>query len=186
MSRIKAISPELATGKTKELLEAVNDKLGMVPKMVRGMASSPAVLDAYVQLSASLGRATLSAKIREQLALAIAQVNHCDYCLAAHSAIGKMVGLTSDQIRDSRLGIAVDPKADALIHFARRVVEARGHVTDADVQAVRDAGFDDGVIAEIVANVALNIFTNYFNSVAETEVDFPPAAALEPVAAATV
>jgi uncharacterized peroxidase-related enzyme len=185
MSRLKAISPESATGKAQELLQAANAKFGMVPNMMRTMANSPAVLEGYFNLSGSLNTGKLSAKVREQLALAVAEANHCEYCLAAHSAVGRMVGLTTDQIRDSRLGTAVDAKTDALIQFARLVVESRGRVTDSDLAAVREAGFDDGSIAEVVAHVALSIFTNYFNNVAATDVDFPRAAALVPEPAAT-
>jgi uncharacterized peroxidase-related enzyme len=174
-SRINQIAPESATGKAQELLDAVKGKLGLVPNMTRAMANSPAVLEGYLQLSGALGKGKLSAKTREQLALAVGQANGCDYCLAAHSTIGKMVGLTADQIRDSRLGTAVDSKTDALIRFARQVVETRGAVSDGDISAVREAGFDDGAIAEVVANVALSVFTNYFNSVAATDIDFPKA-----------
>lgn len=178
MSRLKLISPDSATGKAQELLAAVNAKLGLVPNMTRAMAGGPAALEGYLQLSGSLSHGRLSPKIREQLALAISEVNGCEYCLAAHSAVGKMVGLTSDQIRDSRLGSAIDPKVDALLRFARRVVDARGRVTNDDLAEVRAAGFDDGAIAEVVAHVALNVFTNYFNNVAETDLDFPKAAPL--------
>jgi uncharacterized peroxidase-related enzyme len=180
MSRLKTISQESAAGKAKDLLEAVNTKLGMVPNMMRAMASAPAVLDGYLHLSGSLGSGTLSAKVREQLALAISQVNECGYCLAAHSAFGKMVGLTADQIRDSRLATAVDTKTNALVRFARKVADSHGRVSDSDLEQVREAGFDDGVIAEVVANVALSIFTNYFNNVAQTDIDFPKAPALKP------
>ena len=175
MSRFHQIAPESATGKGKELLDAVKGKLGLVPNMTRAMANAPAVLNGYLQLSGALGQGTLPAKTREQIALVVGQANGCDYCLAAHSTIGKMVGLTADQIRDSRHGTAIDPKADALIRFARKVVDSKGRVSDGDLQDVRDAGFDDGAIAEVVANVALNIFTNYFNHVAETDIDFPKA-----------
>jgi uncharacterized peroxidase-related enzyme len=173
MSRLKLISPESATGKAHDLLEAVSTKLGMVPNMMRAMANAPAVLEGYLQLNGSLSHGKLSSKVREQLALAIAEANQCDYCLAAHSAIGKMVGLTSDQIRDSRLGAAVDAKTDVLIRFARKVLETRGRVSDSDFDDVRGVGFDDGAIAEVVAHVALSIFTNYFNNTVETDVDFP-------------
>jgi uncharacterized peroxidase-related enzyme len=173
MSRIHPINPETATGRAKSLLDTVKIKLGLVPNMARAMANAPAVLDGYLQLSGALANGTLPAKVREQLALAVAQVNECDYCVAAHSAIGKSLGLTADQIRDSRLGTAVDPKTDALINFARKVLDARGRVSDTDVREVRQAGFDDGAIAEVVANVALHVFTNYFNQVAETDLDFP-------------
>jgi uncharacterized peroxidase-related enzyme len=178
MSRVQAIAPETASGKAKELLDAVGRKLGMVPNMMRSMANAPADLDGYLQFSGALARGMLSAKIREQISLAVAEANGCAYCLAAHSAAGKMVGLTADQIRDSRLGTAVDPKSDVLIKFARQVVDKRGHVGDDDIQRVHDAGFDDGVVAEVVAGVALGICTNYFNLIADTEVDFPQAPAL--------
>jgi AhpD family alkylhydroperoxidase len=153
----------------------VQGKLGMVPNMTRAMANSPAVLDGYLQLSGALAKGTLPAKTTEEIALAVGQANSFDYCVAAHSTIGKMVGLSPDQIRDSRLGTAVDSKTGALIRFARKLVESRGRATDADVAAVRNAGFDDGAIAEVVAHVALNVFTNYFNNVAETDIDFPKA-----------
>jgi uncharacterized peroxidase-related enzyme len=178
MSRIHQINPQSATGKAKELLDAVQSKLGLVPNMTRAMANSPAVLDGYLSLSGALSKGALSAKSREQIALAVAQANECEYCLAAHSAIGKMVGLSVDQILDSRRGTSVDPKTDAIIQFARQVVDQRGLVSDANIAQVRAAGLDDGAIAEIVANVALNIFTNYFNHVAETVIDFPRAEAL--------
>lgn len=173
MSRIHQINPKEATGKSKELLDAVKAKLGLVPNITRAMANSPAVLEGYLGLSGALSKGDLSAKNREQIALAVGQANQCDYCLAAHSAVGKMVGLTPDQILDSRRGTAIDPKADALIRFARKVVDDRGHVSDDDMAAVRAAGLDDAAIAEVVANVALNIFTNYFNHVADTDIDFP-------------
>jgi uncharacterized peroxidase-related enzyme len=180
MSRIPQINPETATGKAKELLDAVKGKLGLVPNMTRAMANSPAALDGYLSLSGSLGKGGLSAKLREQIALVVGETNGCDYCLAAHSAIGKMVGLTAEQITDSRRGTAVDPKAEAVLTFARRVVDERGHVSDHDLAVARQAGLDDGALAEVVANVALNIFTNYFNHVAETDIDFPKA---QPLAA---
>ena len=175
MSRINQIAPESATGNAKELLDAVKGKLGLVPNMTRAMANSPAALNGYLQLSGALAHGALPAKTREQIALAVAQANGCDYCLAAHTAIGKMTGLTADQIRDSRQGTAVDPKVDALIRFARAVVDTKGRVSSANLQTVRAAGHDDGAIAEVVAHVALNVFTNYFNQVADTDIDFPKA-----------
>jgi uncharacterized peroxidase-related enzyme len=179
VSRFKAIRPESATGRAKDLLEAVNAQLGLVPNMMRAMANAPAVLDGYLSLSGALDKGRLSAGTREQLALAVGQANRCDYCVAAHVAIGTAVGLTADQIRDSRLGTAVDSRGDALIRFARKLVDTRGRVTDQDLDAVHAAGFDDGALAEVVAQVALNVFTNYFNHVAGTEVDFPAAPGLE-------
>ncbi len=178
MARIEQITPEAATGRARELLDAVKDRLGLVPNMTRAMANAPAALDGYLQLHGALARGALPARVREQIALAVAQANGCDYCLAAHSAVGRMVGLTAEGIRDSRLGGAVDAKADALIRFALRVLEARGRVDRGDLDAVRRAGYDDGAIAEVVANVALHVFTNSFNLMAQTDLDFPEAATL--------
>lgn len=184
MSRIQQISPEHATDKTAELFSAVKGKLGMVPNMMRALGNSPAALQSYLQFSGALASGSLTAKERELIALAVGQANDCNYCLAAHSALGKMAGLTSDQIRDARLGTASDEKSEALIQFARNLVVARGHVTDADLEGLKARGFGDEHVVEIVANVALNILTNYFNHVAETDVDFPAAEAIEPQAEA--
>jgi len=179
MSRILQINPESATGKAKELLDAVKGKLGLVPNMTRAMANAPAVLEGYLSLSGALSKGHgLTAQHREQIALAVGQANECDYCLAAHSTIGKMVGLSSEQILDSRRGTSVDPKSEAVIKLARRLVDDRGRVSELDLAEARAAGLDDAAIAEIVANTALNIFTNYFNHVAETDIDFPRAESL--------
>ncbi len=178
MSRIETVNPAQATGKAKELLDGVKSKLGMTPNLMRVMANSPAVLDAYLKFSGTLGSGDLPAKTREQIALTVGQANSCDYCLSAHSAIGKMVGLSADQILDSRRGSSSEPTTNAVLRFARQLVDKRGLVSDADLEAVRSAGLNDGAIAEIVANVALNIFTNYFNHVAETEIDFSRAEAI--------
>jgi uncharacterized peroxidase-related enzyme len=173
MYRFKTVSPESATGKAKELLDAVNGKLGFVPNMMRAMANSPAVLEGYLNLSTALGKGELSAKLREQIALAISQKNQCDYCVAAHSAIGKVVGLTAEQIEDGRQGTAVDSKTETLIRFALKLVQNRGKVAVSDIVEIREAGFNEGAIAEVIAHVALNVFTNYFNQVAGTVIDFP-------------
>jgi uncharacterized peroxidase-related enzyme len=173
MQRLQAVNPETANGKTKELLDAVQAKLGMTPNLVRTFANSPAVLEAYLGFSGALSKGVLSAKLREQIALAVAEANGCGYCLAAHSAVGKMLGLSEEDIADSRRGISTDSKSDAVLGFARQMVEKRGWVSDEDLSRLRNVGYGDGEIAEVVANVALHLFTNYFNHVAETEVDFP-------------
>lgn len=179
MSRIKQLSPENATGAVAELFTAIKGKLGMVPNLMRAIGNSPAALEAYLQFSGGLSGGSLSNQQREQIALAVGETNQCDYCVAAHSALGKMAGLSTDQICDARRGSAVDSKSDALIRFARKLVSERGHVSDEDLQELRGHGFSDGDLSEVVANVALNIFTNYFNHVAETDLDFPKAAPLE-------
>ncbi|MDX2176325.1 MAG: carboxymuconolactone decarboxylase family protein [Candidatus Sumerlaeia bacterium] len=177
MPRLNALNPADAAGRNAELFNAVKGKLGMVPNMMRTMANSPAVLEAYLQMSGILGQ-TLNAREREQVALAVAEVNGCDYCASAHSTIGKMVGLTPEQILAAREGTAGDARQRAIVEFAAAVAERRGQVSDAEVEAARAAGLTDADIAETVANVALNVFTNFFNNVAQTTVDFPKAAPL--------
>ena len=179
MSRIEAIRPEAATGTTASQFDAIKGKLGMIPNMMRTMGQSSATLAAYLQFSGSLSGGSLSAQHREAIALAVGEANGCDYCLSAHSALGKMAGMTQEQIEDARLGKAVDSKTDALLRFARKLVDAKGHAADEDLQSLRDHGFSEGDITEVVANVALNIFTNYFNHVADPEIDFPKAPSLE-------
>jgi uncharacterized peroxidase-related enzyme len=173
MSRIKAINPANATGKAKQLLEAVQSKLGITPNLMRAMANSPAVLEGYLNFSGALAGGSLNAKVREQIALAVAEVNSCGYCLSAHTAIGKMVGLDSEAITLARRIAASDAKTDAILKLAQSITLQRGEISDADFRAARTAGLTDGEIAEVVANVALNIFTNYFNLVADTVIDFP-------------
>lgn len=178
MTRLSAIDPATATGKAKTLLDDVQARLGLVPNLMRTLAHSPAALEGYLQLSGALGAGSLPVQTREQLALTVSQQNGCEYCLAAHAAIGGMVGLSSDQVRDARLATSSDPKTAALLRFAGRVLDERGRVSDADLTAVRAAEWDDAAITEVVAHVALNVLTNYFNHLAGTEVDFPPAPAL--------
>lgn len=173
MCRLEPVAPEGATGKAKQLLDAVNAKLGFVPAMTRVMAASPVVLEAYLGFSGALARGALDARTAEQIALVTGQANRCNYCLSAHTAIGKMVGLNDHEITASRSGHGVDSKTTAALTFATRVLETKGHVTDVDVDAVREAGYSDGEIAEILAHVALNVFTNYFNTAAQVEIDFP-------------
>jgi uncharacterized peroxidase-related enzyme len=173
MTRIQPINYEHSTGKARELLDAVKAKLGRTPNMMKTMAQSPAVLEAYLNFSGALGGGKLNARLREQIALISAEINGCGYCASAHTAIGKIVGLDEDAILAARNGNAADAKTDAALKFARTVIVNRGEVSDADLQAVKDAGFSDGEVGEIVANVALNIFTNYFNEIVKTDIDFP-------------
>jgi uncharacterized peroxidase-related enzyme len=173
MTRIKALEPAEASPKSQELLAAVKAKIGMTPNMMKTMAHSAAALEGYLRFSGALGTGILSAQLREQIALAVGQANSCQYCLSAHSAIGKMVGLKPEQIEASRRATAADAKTAAALRFVQELVVHKGVVDDSAISAVRAAGYSEAEIVEIVANVALNIFTNYFNHVAETDVDFP-------------
>lgn len=173
MSRLKAIQTDSATGKAKELLEAVQAKLSITPNMTRVMANSPAVLEAYLSFSGALAGGSLNAKLREQLALAVGEQNSCQYCVSAHTAIGRMTGLSDTEIEAAREARSSAAKSAAALVFAQQIVAKQGRATQADVDTVRNAGFSDGEIAEIIAHVALNIFTNYFNNTTDVEVDFP-------------
>jgi uncharacterized peroxidase-related enzyme len=173
MARLAIIDPEKSTGKTHELLAAVQKKLGLVPNSMRVMVNSPAVLEAYIGFSGALDGASLNAKTRERIALEVAEANQCSYCLSAHSAIGKMVGLNEAEILDSRQARSTDAKSAAALQFSRQVIEKRGAVSEAEIEAAHKAGLKDGEIAEVVALTVLNIFTNYFNTAFQVDIDFP-------------
>lgn len=175
MSRIPTpASIEAAPVAARPLLEAVHKQLGVVPNLFRLVANSPAALEGYLGMSAALAKGRLPAQTRERIALAVAQINGCGYCLSAHTYLGKNLAKLDDaEIVANRRGGSHDPKADAAVRFAARLVRERGHVADADVAAVRMAGYDDAQIVEIVQHVALNTWTNYLNEVAGTEIDFP-------------
>ncbi len=167
---------EAAPIKSQPLLEAVKRQLGVAPNLFRVVSNSPAALEGYVGLSGALAKGSLPAATRERVALAVAEINGCDYCLAAHTYLGRNVAKLSDaEIAANRHGRSTDAKADAAVRFAASVVESRGHVDTSAVDAVRAAGYDDAQIVEIVLHVALNTWTNYINEVAGTEIDFPQA-----------
>lgn len=172
MTRIKALEPAEASPKAQELLAAVKAKIGMTPNMMKTMAQSAAVLDGYLSFSGALDSGVLSPRLREQIALTVGQANNCQYCLSAHSALGKMVGLKPEEIAAGRRATAADPKTAAALRFAQALVIHKGVVDDNALSAIRAAGYTDAEIVEIVAHVALNVLTNYFNHVAGTEVDF--------------
>jgi len=173
MSRIQPLDPEKVQGKARELLTVVKTKLGRVPNVLKTMAHSPVALQAYLGLSGVFAEAKLPPKVREQIALAVSEDNQCGYCVAAHSAIGKLSGLTPEEIEAGRRVRSADPKINAILKFAKRLSANRGNVTDPELAEVRKAGCSDEEILEIVTAVALNLFTNYVNHVADTAVDFP-------------
>jgi uncharacterized peroxidase-related enzyme len=174
MTRLDPVDPTTATGKARTLLDAVQSKLGRIPNMMRTMALSPAVLEGYLGLNTALAGGALNAPLREQIALAVAEANRCGYCLAAHSYFGKRAGLDAEALDQARQAEASDRKAAAALSFVRTIVEQHGAISEDDLRRVREAGYGEGEIAEMIAQVALNIFTNYFNLIAQTEVDFPP------------
>jgi uncharacterized peroxidase-related enzyme len=173
MSRLTLPARDDVPEASKPILDAVQKQLGVVPNMFRLIASSPAALQGFTANNGSLAK-TLDIKTRERIALAVAQVNGCDYCLSAHSYLGlNLAKIGPEEIALNRKGESGDAKADAAVRFAAKVVRERGHVSDADIKAVRDAGFNDSQIVEIIAVTAENIFTNLLNVIAETDIDFP-------------
>jgi uncharacterized peroxidase-related enzyme len=179
VARLEPIPSDKASGKAKELLEAVKAKMGMTPNILTTMANAPAVLKAYLNFSQALSEGVLPPKLREQIALAVSEANGCQYCVSAHAAIAHTIGLSDTEILQSRRGASPDEKIDVVLKFARTLVEKRGWASDEDVEEVRKAGFNDEEIAEILGNVALSFFTNYFNHMAGTETDFPKVPELE-------
>lgn len=178
MQRIQPVHRDTAPPATAELLAGVHQQMGAVPNIISTMAQSTAVANAYLGFSHALAAGSLTARLREQIALVVGETNGCNYCVSAHTALGKQAGLSEPETCDARRATAADEQESRALQFARQIVSNRGVVADDDVERVRQAGYTDGEIAEIVANVALNLFTNYFNLVAGTEVDFPDAPTL--------
>lgn len=173
MNRITHLDPETATGAAKKLFDGVKAKLGVVPNLMRVMGNAPAALSSYLNFGAALAEGSFDAKLREQIALAVAESNQCGYCLSAHTFIGGKLGLTEGDVVAARHANASNSRTDAILKLARNIVVLRGELDDADLSRARAAGLSDGDIIETVANVAVNIFSNYVNHVARTTVDFP-------------
>lgn len=175
MPRIQAVDHAAAQGDAKALLDGVKAGIGMVPNIFATMVQAPKVLEGFLAFNQSLGQGRLSPQLREQIALAVAGVNACDYCASAHTALGKGAGLKADELARNLEGQASDPKAQSAISFARKVVFQRAKIDDTDFAGLRRAGFDEGEVVEIIAHIGVNLFTNYFNHIAGTEIDFPAA-----------
>lgn len=173
MPRIEKVDVDNAQGKAGELLDGVKQQMGGVPNVLATMAHSPASLDAYLRFGQAVGEGELGAALREQIAVAVAGANACGYCASAHTMLGSKNGVSDDELSRNLSGDSEDDRTRAAVRFARKLVETRGFVSDEDIESVRSAGFGDGEVIEIIAVVAINTFTNYFNHVAETDVDFP-------------
>lgn len=173
MARIPTLDVEKADPKAIEMLEGINKKLGTVPNIFKTFAHSPAVLESYLNFSGALNNAKLPAKLREQIALAMAGKNTCDYCASAHTVLGQKAGLDEAEIKKNLDAKATEEKSQAVLEFVAKVVDKKANVADADVEALRKAGLDDQEIVEVIATISLNMFTNYFNHIVDTEIDFP-------------
>lgn len=173
MSQFRLIEPQQTDAATREHLEAIQAKLGHLPNIFKAMANAPALLAAYQGFKEALEAGRLPAQLREQVALTVSERNRCQYCLAAHSAVGKMLGLPDDEISHNRRAESSVESTQAALTFVAVLVDKHGQVSESDVERVRQAGFDDGQIAELIAAATLTILTNYFNLTAGTPIDFP-------------
>jgi uncharacterized peroxidase-related enzyme len=173
MSRIAPVISSNLDAKTATTLTQVKASIGVVPNLFATLAHAPVALDGFLSLSKTLSRGRLLARQREILALAAGQENECQYCLSAHTASAKAAGVSEADALKARGGNGEDPFERALASFAKKVVHQRGHVADEDIENARKAGIDDGLMMEVIANIALNTLTNYANELARTEIDFP-------------
>jgi len=173
MSRIQPVKLEAAPLPVRQLLDAVAKRLGTVPNLFKLLAHSPAALRAYLGQSEALSGGALDRKLREQIAVATAGANGCDYCASAHTLLGQKAGLAATELERNLRGDSGDARAQAALDFAGAIVERRGRIDGADLERVREAGFSEEEIVEIITHVGMNLFTNYFNHIAETEIDFP-------------
>ena len=173
MSRIQPIDPTTATGTVATQLEGTRRAMGGTPNMFLTAAQSPAALTALNGLFGALAKSSLGGKIGERIAITVAQQNGCEYCLSAHTAIGTMHGIDASELSAARRGVSADPKAAAAMSFATAILNTRGRVDNATLATARLAGLSEGELVDVVALVALNVFTNYLNNVAQTDVDFP-------------
>jgi uncharacterized peroxidase-related enzyme len=172
-SRVPLVSANDTPAGSRALLDAVHGAFGATPNMFRAVAHSPAALQAMWGFFGALGGGSIPAKLGEQIAVAVADRNACEYCLAAHTALGRKAGASAAEMSAAQAGESTDPATAAALRFALKLVEQRGQVSDADVGAMRAAGFDDGQVVEVLAHVALNLFTNYVNVAFAVPVDFP-------------
>lgn len=173
MSRIELLTADTAPAASRPLLAQIHGAFGATPNMFRAVANSPQALASMWGAFGALGAGTLGAKLGEQIAVAIADLNDCHYCLAAHTVLGRKAGASADEMSAAQAGQSDDPRTAAALRFAVAVVRDRAQVGAADVAALREAGFSDGQVMEIMAHVALNLFTNYVNVAFDVPVDFP-------------
>lgn len=173
MFRITPVQPEQATGAVKTSFDAAKAAFGVVPNGIKVLGASPSALRGYLRFAGALASGSLSKAEREQLAVLTAQRNECGYCLSAHTLAGRAAGLSEGELLASRRGDASDPRTAALLQFAGAVIDDRGAVPDSALAAAREGGLTDGELLEVVAEIALNTFTNYANRLADPEYDIP-------------
>lgn len=172
-ARVALVDRAAATGPARSVLDQIHGAFGATPNMFLAVANSPAALQSMWAAFGALGGGVIGAALGEQIAVAVANRNACDYCLAAHTALGRKAGVSGDDLAAAQSGESADPRSAAVLRFALKLVNERGQIDAADVQALRDQGLGDEHIVEIVAHVALNLFTNYVNVALAVPVDFP-------------
>jgi len=172
MANLVLVDVDTNNRDAKKLFDAVQANSGRVTNMMRAMANSPIVLETYLSVNSILTRGLLSPELRELLAVTVAQGNQCQYCLSAHTTKGKKLGLDSQTIESAQLSSADDPKIEAALKFARQLIEKRGSLRNEELIRLRSVGYTDGEIAEIILVTTFNVFPNYFNKVADTDLDF--------------
>ena len=150
----------------------VQQNLKINHNLMKIVKNSPPVLQALKACNIALDKGQLSDKLREKIALTVAQVNKCKNCLDTHMAIGREVGLSEENILEGRLGISTNPKEAATLRFSQKIVERGGILSEKDVISLRNAGVDDAIIVEIIANITLNIFSNYLSHAFYPKKDF--------------
>ena len=173
MSRLPLKNPEDTSAEHKALFDQINGAFGVVPNMFKAIGNSSAALESMWTSFGALGKGTLDAKLGEQIAVLVADINRCEYCLAAHTLLGKNAGASEDEMSQAQAGQSSDPKTQAALDFSAKLVKERANISKSDVVILRNAGFSDEAIAEILAHVALNIFTNYTNVAFDVPIDFP-------------
>lgn len=173
MAHVTLVDPVSSSDAVKPTLDQIKGAFGVVPNMFKAVANSPAALASMWGAFGALGDGKLGARLGEEIAVAIANANNCEYCLAAHTALGRKAGATADEMAEAQAGRSADPRTRVALTFVLRLVRDRGAVTETDIEALRAAGFDDEAILEIIAHVALNLFTNYVNVALNVPVDFP-------------
>ena len=178
MSRITVVDPRTATGEARPLLDAVQGSLGMVPNFIRVLANAPAALEGFLGLYVIAGKGALDPLTRSRIALAVAEANGCQYCVSAHSAIGANAGLDEVEIQAARHGTSSDARADAAVKFARALVRSGGEVSNAEFEAAKSTLTEEEIV-EVIAHVALNIFTNILGKSTRVPIDFPEIALLK-------
>lgn len=172
MTRVNT-NTQLAPAASQPLLAQVHKAFGATPNMFKAVANSPVALQSMWAAFGALGQGTIGAKLGEQIAVAIANRNRCEYCLAAHTVLGQNAGASAADMAAAQVGQSSDPKTAAALAFALKVVEQRAQLSDADVANLHEVGFQDEQVVEILAHVALNLFTNYVNVALDIPVDFP-------------